>query len=132
MLSGRALRRAHQTAPAVADVPERTSFVKQRGVRLCGLQHGQVLDDYGSDRNNNVPAFRVRHVQAQARDEPGAGELEVTPASMGSVRTDAEGGVQREERTGWAFGTAFAYVDDVLVCSGYARRARGLGGRCHG
>ena len=66
---------------------------------------------------SNTNRFRVRHVQAQARDEPGAGELEVTPASMGSVRTDAEGGVQREERTGWAFGTAFAYVDDVLVCS---------------
>ena len=66
---------------------------------------------------SNTNRFRVRHVQAQARDEPGAGELEVTPASMGSVRTDAEGGAQREERTGWAFGTAFAYVDDVLVCS---------------
>ena len=61
---------------------------------------------------SNTNRFRVRHVQAQARDEPGAGELEVTPASMGSVRTDAEGSAQREERTGWAFGTAFAYVDD--------------------
>ena len=36
---------------------------------------------------------------------------------MGLVRTDAEGGAQREERVGWAFCTAFAYVDDVLVCS---------------
>lgn len=66
---------------------------------------------------SNTNRFRVRHVQTQASDGPGGGELEVTPASMGSVRTDAQGGAQREERTGWAFGTAFAYVDDVLVCS---------------
>ena len=85
MLSGRALRRAHQTAPAVADVPERTSFVKQRGVRLCdrlsrlptataGVMHralhvtappppqifGDVYDVYGRSRRR--PCYRPLHV----------------------------------------------------------------------
>ena len=85
MLSGRALRRAHQTAPAVADVPERTGFVKQQGVRLCdrlsrlptataGVMHralhvtappppqifGDVYDVYGRSRRR--PCYRPLHV----------------------------------------------------------------------
>ena len=36
---------------------------------------------------------------------------------MGSVRHDSQAHIHRDERVGWAFGTAFAYADDVLICS---------------
>ena len=36
---------------------------------------------------------------------------------MGSVRPVAQAGLAQSDRVGWAFGTAFAYVDDVLICS---------------
>ncbi len=39
------------------------------------------------------------------------------PAAMGSVRPTAEGAPDQDARGGWAFGTAFAYVDDVLIYS---------------
>ena len=74
-----------QTAPAVAHVPQRTGFVKQRGVRLCdklsrlptataGVMHralhvtapppaqifGDVYDVYGRSRRR--PCYRPLHV----------------------------------------------------------------------
>ncbi len=50
-------------------------------------------------------------------DTPGSdGSVEVTPAAMGSVR-GAPAPEHRIGPVGWAFGTAFAYVDDVLICS---------------
>ena len=73
---------------------------------------------------SNSNRFRVRH-----RPAPPAGDLqpaplkvtsiEVEPAGMGSLHAPA--GVDRapavSPHEGWAYGTAFAYVDDVLICS---------------
>jgi hypothetical protein len=69
---------------------------------------------------SNTNCFKVRHVrtQEQAEDsEAPSKSLEVTPAAMGSVRPTAEGALDQDARGGWAFGTTFAYVDDVLICS---------------
>ena len=62
---------------------------------------------------SNTNRFKVRQV-----DTPGAndGTVEVTPAAMGSVR-EIRAPEHRAGPVGWAFGTAFAYVDDVLICS---------------
>ena len=63
---------------------------------------------------SNTNRFRVRHVGTPGLDD---GEVEVTPTAMGSVQRDAPAPDCREGRVGWAFGTSFAYVDDVLICS---------------
>jgi len=69
---------------------------------------------------SNTNRFKVRHVRGPGQAEGGEAShttLEVTPAAMGSVRPPAEGAPAPDARGGWAFGTAFAYVDDVLICS---------------
>ena len=61
---------------------------------------------------SNTNRFKVRRVDTPGSDGP----IEVTPAAMGLVR----GAPAQEPKigpVGWAFGTAFAYVDDVLICS---------------
>ena len=63
---------------------------------------------------SNTNRFKVRHVGTPG---PDGGEVEVTPEAMGSVRRDTQAPDRREGRVGWAFGTSFAYVDDVLICS---------------
>jgi hypothetical protein len=66
---------------------------------------------------SNTNRFKVRHVRVPGPEGAGGAQLEVTPAAMGSVRPGAQNDLARDRRLGWAFGTAFAYVDDVLVCS---------------
>jgi hypothetical protein len=61
---------------------------------------------------SNTNWFKVRRVDTTGSD----GSVEVTPAAMGSVR-GAPAPEHRVGPVGWAFGTAFAYVDDVLICS---------------
>jgi transposase InsO family protein len=69
---------------------------------------------------SNTNRFKVSHVRGPGQAEGGEAPrttLEVTPAAMGSVRPTTEGAPDQDARGGWAFGTAFAYVDDVLICS---------------
>ena len=69
---------------------------------------------------SNTNRFKVCHVRAQGQAEdceaPGT-TLAVASAGMGSVRPTAEGALDQDARGGWSFGTAFAYMDDVLICS---------------
>jgi hypothetical protein len=69
---------------------------------------------------SNTNLFKVCHVRDPGQAEGGEAPrttLEVTPAAMGSVQPTAEGAPDQDVRGGWAFGTSFEYVDDVLICS---------------
>ena len=69
---------------------------------------------------SNINRFKDRHVRAQGQAEDGEAPgttLTVTTVAMGSVRPTAEGALDQDARGGWSFGTAFAYMDDVLICS---------------
>ena len=66
---------------------------------------------------SNTNRFKVRHVRIPDPEGAGGAQIEVSPAAMGSIRPGAQDDLARDQRLGWAFGTAFAYVDDVLVCS---------------
>jgi hypothetical protein len=69
---------------------------------------------------SNINRFKDRHVRAQGQAEDGEAPgttLTVTTVAMGSVRPTEEGALDQDARGGWAFWTAFAYVDNVLICS---------------
>jgi hypothetical protein len=94
-------------------------YVMPMGIKSIAVIVQSVMDQVLTPFSN-TNHFKVRHVRAPGPEDSGESpstQLEVTPEAMGLVSLDAQSDLARDERVGWAFGTVFAYVDNVLICS---------------